>query len=179
MTTEPGRTERAVRTHLEMRDISALRATLRPVDDATLEREQLTPVDYRALYAAVGGAWQWFDRLDARDKELGTYLAAPNVQVWILRVAGAVAGYFELQRHDDARVEIMYFGLLTAYFGRRLGGWMLTRAVEQAFAMNATHVTLHTCTLDSPHALPNYLARGFMIAREEEYIVEPRQDPTG
>ena len=174
MTTEPGRIATAVRTHLEMRTIAALRATVRPTDDVSLAREDLTPREYRALYAAVGGAWQWFDRLEARDRELGAYLASPNVEVWLLRVAGGVAGYFELQRHEDARVEIMYFGLLAAYFGRRLGAWMLTRAVEQAFAMGATHVTLHTCTLDSPHALPNYLARGFVIVREEEYVVGPR-----
>ena len=164
----------AIRTHLEMRDIWALRATDRPIDDLTLEREHLTPAEYRALYSAVGSAWQWFDRLEARDRELAEYLGRTTVQLWILRVAGEVAGYFELQRYSDGRVEIMYFGLLVPYFGRRLGGWMLTRAVEQAFAMDATHVTLHTCTLDSPHALPNYLARGFVITREEEYAVDPR-----
>ncbi len=172
MNTEPGRAATAIRTHLEMRDIAALRATARPADDVAIDREHLTPAEYRALYSAVGGAWQWFDRLEARDKELGAYLALPSVQVWILRVANEVAGYFELQRYGDGRVEIMYFGLLAPYFGRRLGGWMLTRAVEQAFAMNATHVMLHTCTLDSPHALPNYLARGFVIAREEEFAVD-------
>jgi ribosomal protein S18 acetylase RimI-like enzyme len=174
VTVEPGRTTTAVRTHLEMRDISALRATDHPSDAVTLHRQHLTPAEYRALYSAVGEAWQWFDRLEARDKELGEYLGRSTVQVWILRVADEVAGYFELQRYEDGRVEIMYFGLLAPYFGRRLGGWMLTRAVEQAFAMDATHVTLHTCTLDSPHALPNYLARGFVIARQEEYAVDPR-----
>jgi hypothetical protein len=30
-------------------------------------------------------------------------------------------------------------------------------------------VWLHTCTLDSPHALPNYLARGFREFRKEIY----------
>jgi hypothetical protein len=31
---------------------------------------------------------------------------------------------------------------------------------------------LNTCTLDAPQALPNYLARGFTITREERYSVE-------
>jgi hypothetical protein len=31
-------------------------------------------------------------------------------------------------------------------------------------------VILNTCTLDSPRALPNYLARGFTIVREDRYV---------
>jgi hypothetical protein len=33
-------------------------------------------------------------------------------------------------------------------------------------------VILNTCTLDAPQALPNYLARGFAITREERYSVD-------
>jgi GNAT superfamily N-acetyltransferase len=69
-------------------------------------------------------------------------------------------------------VEIMYFGLVSAYMGRGLGGWLLTRAVEEAFALGGERVILNTCTLDAPQALPNYLARGFIIVREEQYQVE-------
>jgi hypothetical protein len=49
---------------------------------------------------------------------------------------------------------------------------MLTRAVEEAFALGGTRVILNTCTLDAPQALPNYLARGFAITREEQYWVD-------
>ena len=157
-----------------MRDIGALRPAPMPALDVTLALEDASPGEYRALYSAVGRDWHWHDRLVVPDDELVAYFASPDVQLWVLRVHGDVAGYFELERHADARVEIVYFGLLPAYFGKKLGGWMLTRAIEQAFAMRASHVTLHTCTLDSPHALPNYLARGFAIMGEEEYTVEPR-----
>ena len=75
-------------------------------------------------------------------------------------------------RHADQRVEIMYFGLAPNFIGQGLGGWMLTRAVEEAFALSAARVTLHTCTLDAPTALPNYLARGFVIVRTERYEQE-------
>jgi GNAT superfamily N-acetyltransferase len=163
----------AVRTHLEMRAVSGLRPALMPPGELTLARERLSPQEYRVLYSAVGDAYLWRDRLALADQELDDYFASPNVQLWMLRVAGEVAGYFEFQRHDDGRVEIMYFGLVARYFGRGLGGWMLTRAVEEAFALGATRLTLHTCTLDSPRALPNYLARGFVITREEVYEVEP------
>jgi len=33
-------------------------------------------------------------------------------------------------------------------------------------------VWLHTCTLDSPNALPNYRARGFRPYRTERYETE-------
>lgn len=174
MTNEPARTASAVRTHLEMRDISALRRAALPSLDVSLQREYMTPAEYRAVYRDVGAEWHWHDRLVVPDVDLAAYFASPTVQLWVLRVQGDIAGYFELKYHDDARVEIVYFGLRSAFFGKGLGGWMLTRAIEQAFDMQASHVTLHTCTLDSPRALPNYLARGFVIAREEEYEVEVR-----
>ena len=162
-----------VRTHLEMGELAALRPEGRtPPGDVTLTRERMNTARYRALYSAVGALWHWRDRLLLSEAELSTYLASPNVHVWVLRSLQHEAGYFELQRHPDSRVEIMYFGLLHEYIGRGLGGWLLTRAVEEAFALDASRVTLHTCTLDGTAALPNYLARGFVIVREETYAEE-------
>ena len=89
--------------------------------------------------------------------------------VWELEVEGAFAGYFELERVTDGSVEIAYFGLVPAFFGRRLGGGMLTRAVDDAWTLGANRVWLHTCTLDSPRALSNYLARGFDVFKVERY----------
>ena len=169
----PARRVDVVRTHLEMRDISTLLRRPRSAgDQVTLTREVFGAADYRALYSAVGQRWHWHDRLQLSDGELDAYFASDDVSLWLLRVGGHIAGYFELQRHPDGRVEIMYFGLMPAYIGRGLGGWLLTRAVEEAFTLGASRVTLHTCTLDSPAALPNYLARGFVIVREETYVEE-------
>lgn len=163
-----------VRTHLVMHHVAELRRSRPPSEDARIERwDGITAGEYRIVYAKVGEPWSWRDRLVLTDEQLATYLALPGVSVWALRVDGDVAGFFELQRYDDGRVEIMYFGLALEYIGRGLGGWMLTRAVEEAFALGAAPLTLHTCTLDNPHALPNYLARGFSITHEERYSVEP------
>ena len=160
----------AVRSHLELRDVGALRRSPAPLLDVQLAEKRPTAAEYRAMYTAVGERWQWRDRLLLTDQEVDAWLASPDVHVWPLRVEGRFAGYFELQRYPDARAEIMYFGLAPDFIGRGLGGWLLTRAVEEAFALGASHVTLHTCTLDSPHALPNYLARGFVVTREERYV---------
>jgi GNAT superfamily N-acetyltransferase len=162
-----------VRTYLTLDDPAQLRAA-KPADpSARIERRSpCTVALYRRLYHDVGEPWFWHERLKWTDDELAQYLAAPNVRVWELLVAGESAGYFELYRHDDGSVEIDYFGLLPDFIGRGLGGWMLTRAVEEAWAMGANRVWLHTCTLDSPRALPGYKARGFREFKTERLEVE-------
>ena len=94
------------------------------------------------------------------------------MHLWLLSVADQPAGYFELQHHANGAVEVMYFGLAPAFIGLGLGGWLLTRAAEEAFALGGRRVILNTCTLDAPQALPNYLARGFTIVREERYLLD-------
>jgi GNAT superfamily N-acetyltransferase len=161
------------RTHLELPTLAALRPTRAPEHGVTLHRRSpIGAPEYRDLYTLVGARWLWRDRLVWTDEELDAYLAARNVHVWTMHVDGQVAGYFELQHHPNGAVEVMYFGLVEPYIGRGLGGWMLTRAVEESFALGGTRVMLNTCTLDAPQALPNYLARGFTITREERYSVE-------
>lgn len=164
-----------VRTHLELRSGAELRPAPLPRFAGTLELEHRpapTAHEYRTLYTLVGAPWHWHDRNAWSDADLLSYLHSPAIHLWVLHVDACVAGYFELRRHDDDRAEIMYFGLAPSFIGKRLGGWLLTRAVEESLALGAQRVILNTCTLDSPHALPNYLARGFRIVREEHYSVE-------
>lgn len=134
---------------------------------------------YRRMYRDVGGAWSWVDRLKWPDDRIRLHLSAPKVAVWELSVQGAFAGYFELEHLEDGSVEIAYFGLVPAFFGKRLGAAMLARAVDEAWAMGATRVWLHTCTLDSPHALPNYKARGFDEFKVERYETPGAPDSRG
>lgn len=161
---------KVVRTHLEMRSPEALRpAVLPPGAAARLERLEACPVSFfRYLYDEVGGPWSWLDRRGWSEDEIRQYLARPGVSLWLLSVGGAPAGYFELAHHpDDGSVEIVYFGLLPEFIGRGLGGWLLSEATRRAWDAGAARVTLHTCTLDHPAALPNYLARGFTVVRDE------------
>lgn len=161
------------RTHLELRGRDALRPVTAPARQFALrELRPIGAAEYRALYALVGERWLWRDRLLWSDAELDAYLASPDVHVWLLSVDGHTAGYFELRQHGTQSVEVMYFGLVPQFMGQRIGGWLLTRAAEEAFALGAERVILNTCTLDAPQALPNYLARGFTIVRDEHYLVE-------
>jgi GNAT superfamily N-acetyltransferase len=161
------------RTYLELRSIAELRTGRPPSEHVELRRRApIEPADYLELYTLVGERWLWRDRLAWTVEELERYLANQEVHVWSAHVRGSTAGYFELKRHPDRTVEVMYFGLAPAFIGRGLGGWLLTRAAEEAFALHASRVILNTCTLDAPQALPNYLARGFTIVREDQYLLD-------
>lgn len=124
---------------------------------------------YRQLYADVGSAWHWRDRMAWSDETLAAHLTRDEVRLWVLRDAAGNGGFFELVKDPEGAVEIAYFGLVPAYHGRGLGKAMLERAIAEALRWEATSVWLHTCTLDAPQALPNYLARGFVPFRRETY----------
>ena len=53
---------------------------------------------------------------------------------------------------------------------------LLTSAIDEAWSLKpaASRVWLHTCTLDHPAALANYLARGFQVTHSERYTVDLR-----
>lgn len=167
------KTVQVTRTYLEMRNPAELRGVLFSDPAARIERRSPCPVAlYRRLYREVGEDWYWHSRLEMSDEELAAHLAKPNVTVFELMVGSESAGYFELKRHDDGAVEIEYFGLTPRFIGRKLGGALLTRAVEEAWKLGASRVWLHTCTLDSEHALPNYRARGFQPFKKERLEVD-------
>jgi ribosomal protein S18 acetylase RimI-like enzyme len=162
-----------VRTYLEIASPDQLRSAPTPSPAPRLERLGACPVSFfRYLYAEVGRAFHWTDRLGWDDATIAAHLADPATSLWLLSWEGAPAGYFELRAASDGAVEIAYFGLLPEYFGRGWGGHLLTRAVESAWGLGATRVWLHTCTLDHPAALPNYLGRGFRRVRSETYTAQ-------
>ena len=174
------------RTHLELRSQDGFRPARSLAEPVELvRRDRISAAEYVELYVLVGELWLWRDRLVWSRDELERYLASPDVHVWTAHVRGATAGYFELRRHADRSVEVMYFGLAPAFFGRGIGGWLLTRAVEESFALGASRIVLNTCTLDAPQALPNYLARGFTIVSEDQYMLDvpawagPETHPAG
>ena len=160
------------RTYLEMTAPADLRPARSADAAARVERIEGCPASfYRYLYAEVGRAYKWVDRLAWTDDEIRAYLVTPGVSVWLLTVQGAPAGYFELKTAGDGSTEIAYFGLLPEFIGRGYGKHLLTEAVERAWSTGARRVWLHTCSLDDPAALPNYRARGFRPFREETYTV--------
>lgn len=135
------------------------------LDDAELTiveaHEPLAPF-YRFLYGTVGGEYNWTDRLGWSDERLTSYLAQPAVALLVLYYRGTPAGYVELNTEsEEPGTEVAYFGLFPQFHGRGFGKHLLSAGVERAFSDGARRVWVHTCSLDGPHALKNYQARGF------------------
>ena len=162
-----------LRTYLRLESRADFKPSPCPDPRARVEQVHGAPASFfRYLYAEVGREWHWVDRLPWTDEQLRERLAKPGVTLHLLSVAGAPAGYFELEKHEDGSVEVAYFGLLPEFVGRGLGGYLLSEAVVAAWALRPTRVWLHTCTLDARAALPNYLARGFRPFKEEHYVAQ-------
>lgn len=168
---QTGREIEVTRTYLQLTSRDELNGARVERERVKIERAHNCPASFfRFLYAEVGRAYHWIDRLAWSDAELRSRLADPRVSLWVMYVEGSPAGYFELERHGDGSVEVAYFGLLQEFLGQGLGKHLLTEAVEQAWGEGANRVWLHTCTLDDEAALPNYVKRGFKPFKQERYF---------
>ena len=165
----PERTMPAVRTYLEHA------APVPPPTDWPDSAWRIVRVEscpatlYRYLYREVGRPWHWLDRLPWPDERIRAHVASPGIDIWLLTHDTVPAGFAELERATDGSVEIVYFGLLPDFIGRRAGRPFLDAIVQRAWDGGTTRVWVHTCTLDHPRALTNYLAGGFRVVREEAY----------
>ncbi|MEY9875002.1 GNAT superfamily N-acetyltransferase [Streptacidiphilus sp. MAP12-33] len=165
--------------HLEQASAAALPAEPVPapagLDLDVVRAEAIGPEFARFLYTAVGGVWNWVDRLGWSYADWEKWLGAPGTETWVAWVSGSPAGYVQLAPHGDGAVEVVYFGLLPAFIGRGLGGHLLDRGLRRAWDLAERHpalpatrtVIVETCSLDGPAALANYRARGFTLARTE------------
>ena len=154
--------------YLELRSVDELVPSTSDVPNLEIREARIaSPELGRFLYTAVGRAWGWTDRLSWSQSRWMAHLERPEVEVWIAHLDGVIAGYAELERQPEESVEIAYFGLLSQFMGKGIGGFLLSDTVQRAFRAGAQRVWLHTCSLDSPRAIENYRARGFKLFKEE------------
>lgn len=164
-------------TYLEMQELTAKRVSLPMNTHAALlfaDKPQLH--FYRYLQDRVGRPWNWESRLRMDDETLTNKIHAPTTEITVLMLDGAPSGFFELTRAKEGVTDLAYFGMMPHATGRGLGKWFLTEAVYAAFSEKDDHaperVTVNTCTLDHPAALPLYQKVGFKpIAWEEGQVV--------
>lgn len=123
---------------------------------------------YRFFYDVVGDQWHWRSRKKLSDPEIAAILNHPQVEIHVLYCDGAPAGFAELDRRQDGEIEVVQFGLLPDFIGKGLGKYFLHWTLEKAWSYQPKRVWLHTCTLDHPAALPNYLKAGFVVYNEEK-----------
>jgi len=157
-------------THLELAPADWARRGAPP--DLPLAIEHIakpTAALYLDLYDRVGRPWLWYERRLLGDSDLAALINRPGHELHVARHDGNLVGYFEL--YDD---EIVFFGLTPDYLGRRIGPWLLDRAIERGFARGSSRLILNTNTVDHLRALHTYRKAGFRVVRSE---TKELQDP--
>ncbi len=127
---------------------------------------------YRFLYNSVGEPWLWWERRRMADEPLQDIIHDPLVEIYVLYVDGAPAGYAELDRRIPKEVELAYFGLLPEFIGQGLGPYLLASAIDIAWSHDPERLHLHTNTLDHPKALSVYQRCGFTAYKQEKAVID-------
>jgi GNAT superfamily N-acetyltransferase len=141
---------------------------------ALMKAEKIPLHYYRYLYSAVGMNWLWFERLLHDDETLAAKVHKDGVEIFVLYANGAPAGYYELDFSNARRTNLVYFGLMPEWGGQKIGPWLLGSAISEGFSRKAAEMTVNTCTLDHPAALPLYQRLGFKpVARDERRLRVP------
>ncbi|UYN97687.1 MAG: GNAT family N-acetyltransferase [Enhydrobacter sp.] len=158
-------------THLEIEPADWTRRGEKPKLEIDLARERApTAPVYRELYDQVGRPWLWYERRLLSDDALTDLINRPGHEIHVARHERALAGYFEL--YGD---EIVFFGLEYSYIGRRIGPWLLDRAIERGFERGSRRLFLDTNSVDHPRALDTYRKAGFrLVRRVEKELQDPR-----
>jgi GNAT superfamily N-acetyltransferase len=161
-------------TFLEMARPPAQYAPLPYNRQIALLRVRDIPVHYyRYLIDRVGRKWHWVNALRLSDEEMEEGLRKPERDIRVLYVDGAPAGFFDLKTDLPEEVELAYFGLMEHATGQGLGRWFLGSAVAAAWSYEPQKVSVQTCTLDHPAALPLYQKIGFSPIGQKREVVHP------
>tara|TARA_B100001121_G_C18224265_1_gene405116 strand:- start:32 stop:538 length:507 start_codon:yes stop_codon:yes gene_type:complete len=156
------------RNFLELKDLKNLKTN--SINEKKYLVKKIKP-DFQLnkfFYKQVGKKHRWIDRLSWSDGKWINYISNKNLETYIISESDELAGFFELLYNPELKeTEISYFGLLEEYIGKGIGGYALSVAIKKSFEKNIRRVWLHTCTLDHPNALKNYIARGMTVFKKE------------
>ena len=156
------------RNFLELKNINELIKKDKPEINYSIEK--ITP-DFQLnkfFYKQIGKKYRWTDRLIWTDLQWSNYISNKNLETYVIKNSDDLVGYFELIHHPEKNeTELAYLGLFEDHFGKGVGGYALTTAIVKSFEKKIKRVWVHTCTLDHPNAIKNYLARGMKIFKEE------------
>ena len=164
--------EKIFRNYLELKSLKNFKEVKKPSEDYSVEL--VNPKDLQLnkfFYKNIGKNCHWVARLIWTELDWAKYISDEKLSTYILKNKNEMAGYFELLFNKETKeVEIAYFGILEEYFGRKLGGYLLSEAIKFAFNLGCLRVWVHTCSLDHKNALHNYKSRGMKIFKSETLI---------
>ena len=161
------------RNYLEINSLNDLKETRLTQNGFSFEKVE--PENFKInkfFYKNVGKKHHWVDRLVWTDKNWIDYTTDNKVKTFIIKKHDNLVGYFELIFHaEQNEVEIAYLGLLEEYHNKKIGSFLLSTAIKNAFLEKPQRVWVHTCSLDHKNALKNYIARGMKIFKKETVFV--------
>jgi ribosomal protein S18 acetylase RimI-like enzyme len=166
-------TKKIFRNYLELKSLDGFKEVKKLSEDHSVEL--LNPKDFQLnkfFYKNIGRNYHWIDRLVWKDLDWTKYISDEKLFTYILKDKTEIAGYFELLFDNNTKeAEIAYLGILEEYYGRKLGGYLLSEAIKYSFTLGCERVWVHTCSLDHENALSNYLSRGMKIFKSETLII--------
>ncbi|HVW73426.1 MAG TPA: GNAT family N-acetyltransferase [Rhizomicrobium sp.] len=160
-------------TFLEMNAKPTALPPPQPRGKVALLRAEKPPTHfYRYLYDTIGNDYYWVDRRKLGPEALTQLIHDPLNQLFVLYADGNPAGMAELDFRKSGSCNISYFGLMPEAIGRRLGFFFLYHTCINAWLQPIARLTINTCTLDHPRALPLYQRMGFRPYDRQERFVE-------
>ena len=165
-------TEKITRKYLEITSFDDFKEVKKPSGNYSVNL--VDPKDFQLnkfFYKNIGKKYQWIYRLIWTDLNWIDYVSNEKLSTCVLKDGEEIAGYFELIFNKDTmEAEIAYFGVLEEYFGKKLGGYLLSESIKFSFIKGARRLWVHTCSLDHKNALNNYLSRGMKVFKSEILI---------
>ena len=146
------------RNYLEINSLQDLKESKLPSEDYSLEL--LDPINFQLnkfFYKNIGKKHNWVDRLIWSEQQWIDYILSKKVKTYVLKYKNDLVGFFELIFHyENKEVE-----------NKKLGSYLLSKAIKKSFVENINRVWVHTCSLDHKNALNNYIDRGMKIFKTE------------
>ena len=162
-----------IRNYLEIKSLKELNEIIN--NDKNFLIRKLESNDFQLnkfFYKQIGKKYHWTDRLQWSDQKWIDYVSYKKLYTFILQYNEDLVGYFELIHRDDKNeIEIAYFGILEKYYGKKIGGFLLSEAIKESFLFKVNRVWLHTCTLDHKNALQNYISRGMKVFKVSSLLI--------
>ncbi len=160
-------------TYLEQRSRPAFTPPGAPRGKVAILRAEAAPAHfYRYLYDHVGAPHNWISRRTISDGDLLSIIHDKRVFLYVLYVDGVPAGLAEIDARAGQEIELKFFGLVPDFVGLGFGRYFLAHAIDLAWSLAPDRLTLETCSLDHPAALPLYQKFGFTVFDQRRGVVE-------
>ena len=127
-------TKEIFRNFLHIKSLQDLKYSKINDKDIFVKKEKDFDVNLpKFLYREIGKDYYWKDRLVWSDKNWSDYVSQASYQLHTLYKDKNLIGYYEILSDSYLNFEIVYFGIFKEFFGRKMGGYLLSYAIYNSF----------------------------------------------